>query len=157
MSCINIFSTVNSYANKSRFCYSYKPPGQVENCCQPQVCATNEYLASISSLSMVTLNNTRASERSLLLGQQQQYLQENSYQQTNSIVQSTITNSASITSTIYGQLLQVRQLRYEPYQPYQPPVMPQHVIEFQMATANAGVPHSFFTIADCKGSQSVTT
>jgi hypothetical protein len=143
--------------NKSRFCYSYKPPGIIKNCCTPPVCATNEYIGQISSLSMVVNNSTRLSERSLLLGSQQQYLQEQSYQQINSVVQSTIANSDSITSTVYGQLLQIRQERYLPYQPYMPPVTPQHVIDFQMATNNTGVPHSFFTIADCKGVQSITT
>ena len=58
---------------------------------------------------------------------------------------------------IYAQLLQVRQNRYQPYQPYIPPFIPSSVIELQMRTVNVGVPHSFFTIADCKGSQSVTT
>ena len=151
-----IYSTVNSYINKSRFCYSYKPPGPIDNCCIPPICATNEYLGQISTLSMVVNNSTRLTERSLLLGSQQQFFQEQSYQQTNSIVQSTIANNASITSTLYGQLLQVKRDRYLPYQPYIPPVIPPSVIQLQMATVNTGVPHSFFTVADCKGVQSVT-
>jgi len=151
-----IFSTVNSY-NKSRFCYSYKPQGVIENCCKPLVCTTNEYLSSISAISSVTFNSTRTSEQSLLLSQQRQYLQSVAYQQNSSIIQNTIQNSTIISSTIRGQLLQVSTLRYLPYQPYYPPVIPQNVIEFQMATNNAGVPQSFFTDADCKGSQSVTT
>lgn len=155
--CINVFSTVNSYTNKCRFCYSYTPPGPVENCCVPQICATNEFLGSISSLSMVVNNNTRTTERSLLLSKQQQFFQENAYQQTNSLVQSTIANSALITSTLMGQLYQIRDIRYQPYQPYVYPNMPQSVVDLQMATANTGVPHSFFTVADCKGVQSVTT
>jgi hypothetical protein len=152
-----IFSTVNSYINKCRFCYTYKPEGPVENCCVPQVCATNEYLGQISSLSMVVNNSTRTSERSLLLASQQQYLQEQSYQQTSSIVYNTIQNQASITSTLYGQLLQVKKERYEPYQPYIYPVVPQSVIQLKMSTINVGVPHSFFTCADGKGVQYITT
>jgi hypothetical protein len=152
-----IYSTVNSYINKCRFCYSYTPPGPVENCCEPTVCATNDFINQISSLPMVVNNSTRLSERSLLLGSQQQYFQCQSYQQTSSIVFSTIQNSASITSTLYGQLLQVQRERQLPYQPYMPPVIPQHVMDLQMNTINVGVPHSFFTIADCKGVQSVTT
>ena len=152
-----IYSTVNSYTNKCRFCYSYTPPGPVENCCVPTVCATNEFIGQISSLSMVVNNSTRLSERSLLLGSQQQYLQEQAYQQTSSVVYNTIANSTSITSTLYGQLLQVQRERYLPYQPYIPPVMPPSVIQLQMSSINVGVPHSFFTVADCKGVQSVTT
>lgn len=152
-----IYSTINSYTNKCRFCYSYTPPGPIDNCCIPPLCATNEYLGQISSLSKVINNSTRLTERSLLLGSQQQYFQEQSAQHVNKIVQSTISNSDSITSTIYGQLLQVQQQRLLPYQPYIPPVIPQHVIDLQMTTANVGVPHSFFTIADCKGVQSITT
>lgn len=144
-------------SNKSRFCYSYKPPGTIKNCCTTPICATNEYIGQISSLSMVVNNSTQLSERSLLLGSQQQYLQEQSQQQINNIVQSTITNSDSITSTIYGELIQIQRERYLPYQPYTPPVTPQHVTDLQMATNNTGVPHSFFTIADCKGVQSITT
>jgi hypothetical protein len=152
-----IYSTVNSYINKCRFCYSYTPQGPVENCCVPTVCATNEYIGQISSLSMVVNNSTRLTERSLLLGSQQQYFQEQSYQQTNCTVQSTIANQASITSTIYGQLLQVQRERYLPYQPYIYPVVPPSVVQLQMATVNVGVPQSFFTVADCKANQSVTT
>lgn len=143
--------------NKSRFCYSYKQPGLIESCCVPPVCATNEYLAQISSLSMVTSNSTKTSERSLLLYTLQQQQQCNQSVIINNAVQNTIVNNGIIASTIYGQLLQVRQQRYEPYQPYIPPVIPANVIQFQMATNNATIPHSFFTIADCKGVQSVTT
>lgn len=154
--CINVFSTVTSYTNKCRFCYSYTPPGPVENCCVPKVCTTNEFLQNISSLTMVVNNNTRTSERSLLLSKQQQFFQENAYQQTSTIVQSTIANSDNITSTIVGQLYQIKDVRYQPYQPYIYPCVPQQVIDFQMATVNVGVPESFFTVADCKANQSVT-
>jgi hypothetical protein len=152
-----IFSTINSYTNKCRFCYSYTPPGPIENCCQPQVCATNDFINQISSLPLVVNNSTRLTERSLLLGSQQQCFQQQSYIQTSSIVYSTIQNQVSITSTLYGQLLQVGKDRVFPYQPYQYPVIPQSVIQEQMNNINAGVPHSFFTVADCKGVQTTTT
>jgi hypothetical protein len=143
--------------NKSRFCYSYKPPGLVEPCCVPVRCATNEHLGLVSSLRMVTFNSTRTSERSLLLYNQQQYLQGVQEATVSSIIQSTIANSAVITSTLQGQRELVAQNRYLPYRPYVPPCLPSSVIQLQMATANAGVPMSFFTAADCKGVQSVTT
>lgn len=155
--CINVYSTVNSYINPCRFCYSYTPPGPIDNCCKPPVCATNEYISSIASLPNVVNNNTRTSERSLLLYNQQQYLQEANAVATNMIVANTIANADSITRTIQGQLLGIRNQRYEPYQPYIYPVVPQSVIDLQMQTRNAGVPHSVFTIANCKGSQFVTT
>ena len=140
----------------SRFCYNYKAPGIINNCCQPQVCATNDFLSSVSSLTMVTNNSTRTSERSLLIGQQQQYFQELNATAVASTVQNTLQNSSIIASTIYGQLLQLSTQRYLPYQPYIYPTVPSSVVQLQMATANAGVPHSFFTYMNCKGVQSVT-
>jgi hypothetical protein len=142
---------------KCRFCYSYTPPGPVEKCCIPNLCATNEHIALISTLPVVTNNSNKTTERSLLLATQQQWFQANNTNQVSSIVSNTISNSASITSTIQGQLLEVRRDRYLPYRPYIPEVIPQSVIDLQMNTANAGVPHSVFTIANCKGSQFVTT
>ncbi len=150
-------SIFNSYANKSRFCYSYKPPGVIENCCAPPTCSSTENLAIRSSIQTVTFNSTRTSERSLLLYNQQQYLQATQTAAVSSIIQSTIANSAAITSTLQGQREQVAQNRYLPYKPYVPPCLPSSVIQLQMATFNAGVPMSFFTAADCKGVQSVTT
>jgi hypothetical protein len=150
------FITCNSY-NKSRFCYSYTPPGNIDNCCIQPVCATNAHIALISSLPMVTNNSTRTTERSLLLSLQQQYSEEINATQVSTVVSSTIANSVNIANIIYGQLQQIKKERYEPYQPYIPPTMPQSVIDLQMNTRNAGVPHSFFTVADCKGVQSVTT
>lgn len=142
---------------KCRFCYSYTPPGPVEKCCIPNLCATNEHIALISTLPVVTNNSNKTTERSLLLASQQQWFQANNTNQVSSIVSNTISNSASITSTIQGQLLEVRRDRYLPYRPYIPEVIPQSVIDLQMNTANAGVPHSVFTIANCKGNQFVTT
>jgi hypothetical protein len=142
---------------KCRFCYNYKPQGPIIECCQPVVCATNEFLASVSTLTPVINNNTRTTERSLLLGKQQQFFQEQNNQYVASTYSTTIQNSTSIQTTVYGQLLQLKRTRYEPYQPYIYPVVPPSVIELQMRTANVGVPQSFFTYMNCKGSQSVTT
>lgn len=147
--------------NKCRFCYNYKrtppSPSTVDSCCQPNTCATNESLASISSLTNVVNNNTRTTERSLLLGQQHQYFQAIYSSAVSSTVSDTIHNSTTITKALYSQLLQVQKQRYEPYQPYIPPIIPSSVVQLQMATVNVGVPQSFFTIMDCKGVQSVTT
>jgi hypothetical protein len=143
--------------NKSRFCYSYKPPGTINNCCIEPLCATNEHISSISSCIPVIFNSSRTSEQSLLLYGQQKYLQETNAAITNQIVQSTISSVSSVTDLVYSQLLQVRQDRYLPYRPYIPEVIPPSVIELQMATANVGVPHSVFTYRNCKGVQSITT
>jgi hypothetical protein len=151
------FTTMNNCVAKSRFCYSYKPPGLVEPCCTPMVCATNEHIALIASQPMVVNNSTRTTERSLLLQAQQQFLQGVQSTSNNIVIQNTIQNSSIITSTLYGQLLGIKAQRYEPYRPYVPEFIPSSVIQLQMATANAGVPHSFFTATDCKGVQSVTT
>lgn len=151
------FTTINTSLPKSRFCYSYKPPGLVEPCCTPIVCATNEHMALIASQPNVVNNSTRTSERSLLLQTQQQFLQGVQSTNNNIVIQNTLQNSSIITSTLYGQLLGIKAQRYEPYRPYVPEIIPSSVIQLQMATANAGVPQSFFTAADCKGVQSVTT
>lgn len=150
-------STCNANANKSRFCYSYTPPGPIENCCKPIICATNEHIQLISSIPMVINNSTKTTERSLLLSAQQQFIQENISLQVSSAVASTISNTTTIENTLFGQLQHIQQERYLPYKPYMPPVIPQHVMELQMNTVNTGVPHSFFTCADSKGVQFVTT
>jgi hypothetical protein len=142
--------------NKCRFCYSYKPPGPIDPCCVPKTC-TNEDLMTISSIQPVVFNSTQTSERSLLLQIQQQYLQDSSQTIINSTLQYNIQNSTIIASTIYGELLEVRNNRYLPYKPYIPPVIPSSVMQLQMATANVGTAMPFFTIANCKGSQFVTT
>jgi len=143
--------------SKCRFCYNYKPQSLVETCCVPPVCATNESIALISSCLPVVNNSNKTSERSLLLQAQQTFLREVAATNIASTIQYTQQNISSINNTLYGQLQLVRKQRYEPYQPYIPPVIPQSVMELQMNTVNAGVPVSFFTIADCKGSQFVTT
>lgn len=143
--------------NKCRFCYNYKPVGFIDPCCPPQICATNSYLSSISSLPNVINNNTRTTEQSLLLAKQRKCLLDSNTIVLVSTLEYNIQNSTLITNTVYGQLLNLRNQRYEPYQPYIPPMIPSSVIQLQMKTVNVGVPMSFFTIADCKGSQSVTT
>ena len=115
----------NNQMPKSRFCYSYTPPGPIDNCCYQAPCTTSQtYLSSIANISSVIYNNGQTTEQSLLLGAQQQYFRDNSASMTSTIVQSTIANNAAITSTIYGQLYQIRSVRYEPYQPYICPVPP---------------------------------
>jgi hypothetical protein len=146
-----------SCTNKCRFCYSYKPPGPIDTCCEPQVCATNATLESIASQPMIVNNSTRTTERSLLLASQEQCYKTNYTTAVNNALEYTNNNITTITGNLYGQLLQLKQDRYQPYQPYIPPVVPQSVMDLQMSTINVGVPHSVFTIANCKGSQSVTT
>jgi hypothetical protein len=102
-------------------------------------------------------NNTRTTEQSLLLAKQRKFLLDTNTQVQSSTLQYNLQNSSMITSTFYGQLVNLRAERYQPYQPYIPPMIPSSVIQLQMNTVNVGVPMSFFTIADCKGSQSVTT
>lgn len=156
MNSIQGHTSCNVY-NKSRFCYSYKPQGSIDNCCKPNICSTNEHLQLISTLPMVINNSNKTTERSLLLSAQQQFIQENITIQVSSTVANTIANSTIIANTIFGQLQEIQKARYTPYQPYMPPIVPQHVMDLQMATNNTGVPHSFFTCADSKGVQFVTT
>jgi hypothetical protein len=140
-----------------RFCYSYKPPGLVEPCCAPVVCATNSTLSTISSLTMVVNNNSRTTERSLLLYGQQQTLIESYQTNAAQIYYSTQQNLDTINRQLNAQLIQLGKDRYQPYQPYMPPVIPPSVIELNMRTVNVGVPVPIMTIASCKGSQFVTT
>lgn len=145
------YQSLNSTIKECRPCYSYTPHIPNEKSCN--------ILPSCNTItiSSVINNSTRTSERSLLLASQNQMYQANYETAVNSTIQYTNSNSANISNMIYAQLLQVRQNRYQPYQPYIPPFIPQNVIDLQMRSVNVGVPHSFFTIADCKGSQSVTT
>jgi hypothetical protein len=142
---------------RSRFCYSYKPPGVISECCAPIVCATNAYLSSISSLAPVIYNDSQTTQQSLLLYQERVFLQDVQTSYIVSTVNYTISNSTSITSTLNQQLLDLALARYLPYQRLPTPCPPSSVVQLQMQTVNVGVPHSFFTIMDCKGSQSVTT
>lgn len=142
---------------KSRFCYNYKPPGFIDPCCKPVVCATNEFLSSIAMEPAVVNNSTRTTESSLLqamVKKQQQYIEQDT---TKSTIQSTIANSATINEMIFSQLVDLKSQRYAPYQPYIYPVIPQSVIDLQMRTANVGVGVTPDTIMNCRGSQFVTT
>ena len=142
---------------KSRFCYNYKPPGIIEPCCTPVVCATDAFLASLSSLPEVVNNSSRTTESSLLQAMVKKQQQCNLTKTTNSTIQSTIVNAAAINENIFSQLIDISKQRYAPYQPYIYPVVPPSVMELQMRTANVGVPHTVNTIANCRGSQFVTT
>jgi len=142
---------------KSRFCYNYTPPGIIEPCCIPVVCATDAYLSSLSALPAVVNNSSRTIESSLLQATVKKQQQETQTQIIYSTVQSTIANADAINANIFSQLVNIRNQRYAPYQPYIYPVVPPSVIELQMKTANVGVPHAVNTIANCRGSQFVTT
>lgn len=142
---------------KSRFCYNYKPPGLIEPCCTPVVCATDQFISSISMLSTVTNNSTRTTESALLQATVKQQQQEIEQQTTQSTIQSTIANASTINGQFYNQLIDLKRARYEPYQPYIYPVIPPSVIELQMRTANVGVGVPPDTIMNCRGSQFVTT
>ena len=140
-----------------RFCYSYKPKGLVEPCCTPPFCATNSTIALISSLTPVTNNNSRTTERSLLLYGQQEVLMKSYKTNVAQISTSIQLNLSTINRQLTAQLLQLRNDRYLPYQPYMPPVVPSSVIQLDMQTRNVGVPIPVMTIASCKGNQFVTT
>jgi hypothetical protein len=121
------------------------------------VCATDQFLSSISLLPEVTNNSTRTTESSLLLAmikKQQQCITQDT---TNSTIQSTITNAAAINENVFSELINLKNQRYTPYQPYIYPVVPASVMELQMRTANVGVGVSPDTIMNCRGSQFVTT
>jgi hypothetical protein len=139
-----------------RFCYSYKPQGFIQPVCKPIAKSDDETISLMGCTTSIVNNNIQASQRSLLLSQQQTFL--NGVQSTimMSTVQSTINNAAVMNSTIYSQLVQVQAQRYAPYQPYIPPVMPSSVIQLQMIQANAGNPVPPFSIMNCKGVQFVT-
>ena len=133
-----------------RFCYSYKPPGFIQPVCD----VSYMNLSTIATQSTLTNNNTQTNSSALLLARQQQFQLQNQSTILSSTLQSTINNAASINSTVYSQLLQLRDQRYVPYQPYIPPVMPSSVIQLQMMTANVG--NRMPEVMRCKGSQSVT-
>jgi len=133
-----------------RFCYSYKPPGFIQPVCNISVMD----LSTICSQSTITNNNTQTNCSALLLAKQQQFQLQNQSTILSSTIQSTINNAASINSTVYGQLLDLKNQRYAPYQPYIPEVMPESVLQLQRMTANVG--NTMPNIMKCKGSQSVT-
>jgi len=132
-----------------RFCYSYKPPGFI----QP-VCDISINLTTMCSQSTIVNNSTQTNSAALLLATQQKFQLQNQSTILSSTLQSTINNAASINSTLYSQLLDLRNQRYVPYQPYVPEVMPESVLQLQRMTANVG--NTMPNIMRCKGSQSVT-
>ena len=132
-----------------RFCYSYKPPGFI----QP-VCDISINLTTMCSQSTIVNNSTQTNSAALLLATQQKFQLQNQSTILSSTLQSTINNAASINSTLYSQLLDLRNQRYIPYQPYVPEVMPESVLQLQRMTANVG--NTMPNIMRCKGSQSVT-
>lgn len=135
--------------NKSRFCYSYKPPGFINKCCK-----TANECYNISTLS---INTTQTTERSLLLASQLKLYKDDYNTHLHKTLHYTNNNISNITSTLYGQLIQLKNDRYQPYQPYVPVVLPPSVMQLQMNSVNVGVPHSIFSMNDCKDSQTVTT
>jgi len=140
-----------------RFCYSYKPPGLIEPTCIPVVCATDQFLSTISLLPEVTNNSTRTTESALLQAMIKKQQQCNEQDTTKSTIQSTIANAAAINETVFSELINLKNQRYAPYQPYIYPVVPPSVMELQMRTVNVGVGVTPNTIMTCKGSQFVTT
>jgi hypothetical protein len=132
-----------------RFCYSYKPPGFI----QP-VCDTPMNITTMYSQPTIVNNSTQTNSSALLLATQQKIQIQNQSAILSSTLQSTINHAASINSTVYGQLLDLRNQRYVPYQPYVPEVIPESVLELQRMTANVG--NTMPNIMRCKGSQSVT-
>lgn len=157
MECQNTIQLSTLTTPSCRFCYSYKPPGWVESCCAPPFCATNSTIQLISSITPVINNNSRTTERSLLLYGQQQVLMER-YQTNVAQISTTIQlNLSTINQQLTAELIQLSRDRYQPYQPYIPPVVPSSVIQLDMQTRNVGVPVPVMTIASCKGNQFVTT
>jgi hypothetical protein len=143
--------------SKSRFCYNYKAPGFIQPCCKPVVCASSTYLNAIASTPSIVNGETRTTQGSLLAAKQKSVLQDAAQASITSTIQYTQQNAATISAQIQGQLDQLTIQRYVPYQPYIYPVVPVSVMQLRMATANVGVPMSFFTAMDCKGNQFVTT
>jgi hypothetical protein len=103
-----------------------------------------------------TYNNVQISPSNLLHYTRQQYLNNINDNNVSSIVAYTNINTDAITSTIYNQLIQIRDQRYVPYQPYIYPVIPSSVVQLKMNSANAGLPESFFQYSNCKGNQTYT-
>ena len=143
--------------SKSRFCYNYKAPGFIQPCCKPVVCASSTYLNAIASTPSIVNGETRTTQRSLLAAKQKSVLQDANQASIISTIQYTQQNAAAISAQIQGQLDQLTIQRYVPYQPYIYPVVPVSVMQLRMATANVGVPMSFFTAMNCKGNQFITT
>lgn len=136
-----------------RFCYSYKPPGMISTTCSP---ITMPNLSTISTQTILTNNSGQTNSSTLLRTIALQNQTQNQSTILSSTIQATLANSAIITSTLQGQLVQLQSQRYVPYQPYIPPVIPSSVTDLQMRTANVGNPMPPISMRACRGVQSVT-
>ena len=145
------------YQPTNRFCYNYKAQGFIQPCCPPIVSATNQYVSSIACTTSVIFGQSKTNQGVFLLNKQQDVNQAAQSTIIGNTVQSTINNANTITAQIQSQVIQIGQDKYIPYQPYIPPVIPSSVIQLQMATANVGVPMSFFTMSNCRGNQTVSS
>jgi hypothetical protein len=140
-----------------RFCYNYVKPGFINPCCSQTVCDT-AYQSTLAYQSTYVNNSGQTTSSSLLLGSLQKLELDNQSNSTTSTLQYISSNSTSITNNIYAQLQAIAAQRATSV--YQTRVItapePSSVTKLKMETANVGVPHSVFTMADCKGSQFVT-
>lgn len=135
---------------RSRFCYSYKPPGVIEPTCKPLVCADTRIAPEIVN------NNVQSTQGNLLLYRSQLLKQEEQVKAREAKLQAILADAARINTTLVGQLGQLQSQRYQPYEPYVPMMEPLEIAQFKMRTANVGNPMPPMTIAKCKGSQFVT-
>jgi len=147
----------NIIDNTCRFCYNYVRPGFINPCCTQTVCNT-VYLSTLATQSTYANNSGQTTSSSLLLGSLQKCQLVNQSNSTTNTLQYISSNTPTITSDIYAQLQAIAAQRATSV--YQARVItapePSSVTKLKMETANVGVPHSFFTMADCKGSQFVT-
>lgn len=125
----------------------YKPQIFISNCCPTLI---NNNLELISTTAFIPKGLT---SNSLLQTQIQTFLEDNNNAQVSSSYQNNITNQTSITNALNSELLTYAQNRNNKYIRKNPEIIPQSVIDLQMQTANTGVPHSIFSMKDCKGNQ----
>lgn len=125
----------------------YKPQIFISNCC-PTLCNNNIDLISTTAFVPKGLTSN-----SLLQAQLQTFLEDNVNSAVSTSYQNNIINQTSITNTLNSELLTYSQNRNSKYIRKNPEIIPQSVIDLQMQTANVGVPHSVFTMRDCKGNQ----
>lgn len=135
---------------RSRFCYSYKPPGVIEPTCKPLVCADTRSAPEI-------VNSMQTTQGNLLQYRAQLLKQEEQVKAREAKLQAILADASRINATLSGQLGQLQAQRYRPFEPYVPMMEPLEITQFKMRTANVGNPMPPMTIAKCKGSQFVTT
>lgn len=135
---------------RSRFCYSYKPPGVIEPTCKPLVCADTRSAPEIVNNSMQTTQGNLLLYRSQLLKQEEQVRAREAK------LQAILADATRINAGVSSQLGQLQSQRYRPFEPYVPMMEPPEITQFKMRTANVGNPMPPMTIAKCKGSQFVT-